>query len=593
MSTAPLTSTVGAIDVTSLVSSLMSNEAQELTPLTTAAASYNAELSAYSSVSSALSTFQTALSQLNSAAFSAQSATIANSGIANATTGVGVTSSAFTTTINSTADISPQSQIIQSAGMNAATIFNAGDSIALQVGTNTPTFVTLSSNTTLPGLVDAINNAQTNVSASIVTDGNGSHLVLQATSSGTANTIKVSSNGSLSAFAYNPSAGAPSTMTQTQAPQDQLAAISGSYNIAVTSLAASDKIESAAITDGTTYNSSSGILAIKTGTGATALIQPTSNTLSGIRDAINASDAGVNATIVDDGTSSHLVLTSENSGAANTITVTGTGDFASLSTGSWTDSSGTTEASTMTTEQAAQDATVIVDGVPITSSSNTITNAVNGVTLNLNSVTTASDNYSLTIANNPSGVQTTAQAFVSAYNALIGVLNPLNSYDSTTSTGGALQGDSTLTSIQNQIRNALIQPVTDGGALQTLNDVGISLQTDGTLALDSTTLTTATTNSFNDISALFNSPTDGIVTSLNTLLTSMLDPTTGIVANRTTGIQSSLTSNAASQTAMETQMTADQAMYTAEFTALNVTLTTMQSTQAALTTELAGLVTTS
>jgi flagellar hook-associated protein 2 len=586
MSTSPLTSTVGAIDVTSLVSSLMSNEAQELTPLTNAAASYNAELSAYSSVSSALSTYQTALTQLNSAAFSAQSATIANSG-----TGTGITTSAFTTTINSTADISPQSQIIQSAGMNAATIFNAGDSIALQVGTGTPTFVTLSSNTTLAGLASAINGAQSNVVASITTDGSGSHLVLQATNSGTANTIQVSSNGSLSSFAYNPTAGTPSTMTQTQAPQDQLAAISGSYNISVTSLAASEKLQSAAIPDGTTF--SSGLLAIKTGTGATAVIQPTSNTLSGIRDAINASDAGVNATIVDDGTNSHLILTSQNSGAANTITVTGTGDYASLSSGSYTNSSGTVVPSTMKVQQAAQDATVIVDGVPITSSSNTITNAVNGVTLNLNSVTTASDNYALTIGNNPAGVQTTVQSFVSAYNTLIGVLNPLNAYDATTQSAGALQGDSTLTMIQNQIRNALIQPVGDSGPLQTLNDVGVSLQADGTLALNATTLTAATTNSFNDISALFNSPTDGIVTSLNTLLTSMLAPTTGIVANRTAGLQSSLATNAANQATMQTQLTADQAMYTAEFTALNVTLTTMQSTQAALTTELAGLTTTS
>jgi flagellar hook-associated protein 2 len=232
-----------------------------------------------------------------------------------------------------------------------------------------------------------------------------------------------------------------------------------------------------------------------------------------------------------------------------------------------------------------------VDGVSITSQSNTITNALNGVTLNLNSVTATNDNYSLAVANNPSGVQSTAQSFVNAYNTLIGVLNPLTSYNATTKAAGALQGDSTITTIKNQILNTIIKPVTDGGPLQTLNDVGISVQKDGTLALDTTKLTTATTNSFSNISALFNSPTDGIVTSLNTLLTSMLAPTIGIVAGRTAGIQASLTSNTANQTQMQAQLTADQAMYTAEFNALNVSLTTMQNTQAQLTSELAGLTT--
>lgn len=581
--TAPLTSTVGAIDVTALVSSLMSNEAKSLTPLTTAAASYNAQLSAYSSISSALSTYQTSLTQLNSAAFSAQSATVANSG-----TGTGITTSAFTATVNSTANVSPKSQIIQSAGMNAATTFAAGDSIAIKLGSNTPTFITLSSTTTLTGLANAINSAQSKVGASIVTDSNGSHLVLQAATSGSSNTIQISSNGSLSVFGYNPAAGAPSTMTQTQAPQDQVAAISGNYNIAVTSLAAAAKIKSAAFPDGTT-SFNTGILAIKTGTNTTTLIQPTSNTLAGIRDAINTSTAGVNATIVDDGTSSHLVLTANNAGAANTITVTGTGDYGSLSTGSWTNSSGTVVPSTMTVQQAPQNATVIVDGVSITSQSNTITNAINGVTLNLNSVTATNDNYSLAVANNPSGVQSNAQSFVNAYNTLIGVLNPLISYNATTKAAGALQGDSTVSTIKSQILNALIKPVSDGGPLQTLNDVGISVQKDGTLALDTTKLTTATTNNFSSISALFNSPTDGVVTSLNTLLTSMLDPTTGIVAGRTAGIQASLTSNTANQTQMQAQLTADQAMYTSEFNALNVTLTTMQSQQSQLTSELAGL----
>jgi flagellar hook-associated protein 2 len=583
--TGPLTSTVGAIDVSQLVGQLMANEGKALTPLTTAASSYNAQLSAYGSVSSALTTFQNALAQLNSAAFSAQKATISNSA-SGSTTSTG----AFSASIDTASTSSPQAQIIQSAGMDAATSFNAGDSLAIKVGTKSPVFVTLGSNTTLGGVVDAINNAKTDVQASIVTDDTGSHLVLESDTSGTANTIRVTGNGSLSQFAYDPASGAATTMAQTQAPQDTVAAISGSYNIAVTALAQNEKLKSAGFPDGQTF--SNGILAIKTGTGTTTVIQPGSNTLTGIRDAINNSSAGVNATIVDDGTNSHLVLTSKNPGVANTITVTGTGDFSPFSTAATTDNSTTpptTTPSGMEVLTKAQDASITVDGVAITSTSNTVTNAIPGVTINLNTVSTADDQYGLAISNDASGVQATAQSFVSAYNALIGTLGPLTSYNATTKAAGALQGDSTATGLINQIRNALIQPVPDGGPLQTLNDVGISLQKDGTLALDSTKLTTATTTNFNDIQTLFNSPTDGIITSLTTLLTSMTDPTTGIVANRTNGIQASLTANTAAQTQIQTRLTADQAMYTAQFNALNVTLSTMQNTQAQLTSELAGL----
>jgi flagellar hook-associated protein 2 len=586
----PLTSSVGAIDVSQLVSSLMSSEAQQLTPLTTAASSYNAQLSAYGTVSSALSTFENALTSLNSAAFSAQKSTISNSGTSG-TIGT-VTTGAFTADINTAATTTPQSQVIQSTGINATTSFTAGDSLAIKVGTASPVFVTLGSNTTLGGVVDAINNANTGVEASITTDDTGSHLVLTADTSGTANTIRVTGNGTLSQFAYDPAAGTPSTMTQTQAPQDVVAAISGSYDISVTQLAQNEKIKSASIPDTQTFNNSSGVLAIKTGTNTTTLIQPTSNTLTGIRDAINASNSGVNATIVDNGTSSNLVLTSSTPGAANTITVTGTGDYSQFSTASTTDNTTTPPTVTpskMSVMQPAQDAIVNVDGVPITSPTNTVTNAIAGVTLNLTTITSPADDYSMSVSNDASGVQSTAQTFVNAYNSLIGSLGPLGSYDATTKAAGALQGDSTLSSIINQIRNALIQPVSDGGALQTLNDVGISLQKDGTLALNTTTLTAATTNNFNSIQDLFNSPTDGIVTSLTTLLTSMTDPTTGIVANRTTGIQASLTANAAAQTQMQAKLTADQAMYTTQFNALNVSLTAMQNTQAQLTSELASL----
>lgn len=587
MSTGPLTSSgaVSGLDVPALVAKLMANEQSMLTPLTTAAASYNSQLSAYGTVKSALSTFQSALAKLNATAFSAQKANIINNGTGSTLSA----STPFTADVNTDATSSPKAQIIQSAGIAAGTTFNAGDSMAIKVGSNAPIFVTLTGNQTLQGVADQINAAKTDVEASVITDDQGSHLVLESNTSGTANTIRVTGNGTLSQFAYDQSTNLPTTMTQTQAPQDTVAAVSGSYDIAITSLAQTAKIKSQGYSDSQTFNN--GILAIKVGTNTTAVIQPQANTLAGIRDAINANkDIGVTATVISDGTQSHLVLTANNGGAANTITVTGTGDFGSLSTGSWNDESTnppTVTASTMTSLQTAADAIVTVDGVEIHSPTNTVTNAIPGMTLNLTGLTKTDDKFNLTIGDDSSGVQTAVQSFVTAYNTMASTLGSLTSYNADTKAAGALQGDSSATSIQSQIRNTIIQAVGGTSALQTLNDLGVTFQKDGTLAVDTTKLTKVTKSNFDDIQPLFNG-TNGIATKLNTLLTGMLADG-GIVSTRTAGIKASLDTNTANQATIQARLDADQARYTAQFNALDVTLTNLQQQQQQLTSALAGL----
>jgi flagellar hook-associated protein 2 len=575
---------VSGLDVPGLVSKIMASENQILTPLTTLAASYNAQLSAYGNVKSALSTFESALSALNVASFSAQKPTIINSG-----TGSNLSTNAFTATVNPTDTTTAQAQKLQSAGIDpTTTTYNSGDTLAIKVGSNTSVFITLSANTTITGLADQINAAKANVVASVTTDAQGSHLVLQSNIAGTANTIRVTGNGSLSPFAYDPASGTPTTMTQIQAPQDPIAATSGSYNIAVTALAQNEVVKSAAFSSTQTFNN--GVLALKVGSNPTVLITPTSNTLGGIRDAINNGNLGVNATIVTSGTTSNLVLTAANSGAANTITVSGTGDFGPLSTGTWnndTVSPAVQTATTMVVTQAAQDAAITVDGVTITNSSNQFINPIPGVTINASTVSTSTDKYNLSVSNDASGVQTAANRFVSAYNAVAQSLSGMTAYNASTKAAGPLQGDSAVTGIQNQLRNALIQAVGTAGSLKTLNDVGISLQKDGTLALDTKKLASATTNSFNDIQKLFTS-TDGVVTRLNTIVTGMLSDT-GVVSMRTSGLQTSLKMNSDRLAQMQLTLDATQARYTAQFNALDVTLTNLQGTQSALTSQLASL----
>ncbi|MBW9333404.1 MULTISPECIES: flagellar filament capping protein FliD [Herbaspirillum] len=682
-STGTISTSAGPLDVSTLVSQLISAESQtQLTPLTTQASSYNTLISAYGSLKSALSSYQSAIKALTAASFSSQKSSVSNAG-----TGSNLTTDPFTADVNSDNSTKILAQKLQSAGVSSGTTYNAGDSIAIKVGTNSPTFITLQANSTLAGVRDAINASKAGVTASITTDGSGDHLVLESTAGGTANTIKVTSNNSLSAFAYDPSSSTPSTMTQIQAPRDATKAASGTYSVAVSQLAQTQKLSSASIAPGTTFDN--GILAIKTGTGSTAIIQPATNTLAGVRDAINSSDAGVNATIVSDGTNDHLVITAKDSGAANTIKITGTGNYSVFSA----DPSGTVISPNVTTGQTytsgtlslkvgdttvainptangsgnidlnqvvsaingasagvtasisndgsndhlvltptgssataavsltgtgdysgltmsgmgqllkAQDAKLSIDGVAVTSTSNKVENVISGVTLNLAKVTTSADNFTLNISNDTSGISTAANSFVTAYNTLAKAVAGMTAQTPSTTLGQAntsapLASESSVQTIMNQLRNTLFATVDGGNGISSLSDIGISFQKDGTLALDATKLSTATTNNFAGIANLFTgtdpdttnttSSKNGIVTKLQTLLTNLLSDS-GIIASKTNGLQASLKINQDRQSTVQTRLSNLKDDYTNQFNRLNTTLASMQSTQSYLTQQLASL----
>lgn len=311
----------GGLDVAGIVSQLMKAESRSMIPLTKQASSFQSLMSAYGTLKSSVSTFQSALNDLSNVTFSAQKMQVTN-------TGSGTTTDPFSAAINVDTATKALPQIIQSETIAAGTTFRSGDSIAIQVGKEPPKFVTLSSDQTLQQLVQTINDAKTGATASIVKDADGEHLALESNASGSGNTMKVFANGSLSAFGYNTSNTSPTTMKQTQAPRDVTVAAAGVHDISITQLAQAHKLKTPGFDADTTFGS--GLLAIKTGTGTTTLISPKSPTLAGVRDAINASDAGVTASIVNDGNKSHLVISSKESGANNAIKITGTESFAAF-----------------------------------------------------------------------------------------------------------------------------------------------------------------------------------------------------------------------------------------------------------------------
>lgn len=367
-------------------------------------------------------------------------------------------------------------------------------------------------------------------------------------------------------------------------------AAAGVFTIEVTQLAQQHKLTSAGVADAT-VSLGSGSLNIKVGDDDEVVVTPTDYSLQGIRDAINESDAGVTATIVNDGTANgnHLVITSKDSGAANTVKITATD--ASLSQFDYDPASpvlydADTPPAGMSQLQAAQDAGLKVDGIPITKPSNTITDAIQGVSLNLIQISGTTP-VTITVGQDTGTVKTSIDNFVKAFNDLKQTIGKLTAYDPTTKIGGPLVGDAGARSVLNQIRGVLTESITGAGSLGLLSDIGVSFQKDGTLALDNSKLQKAIDENFEDVAKLFTS-TEGFATQLNSLAGDML-ATDGLIASRTDGLNNSIQNIKKREDSMQARLDSIEERYRAQFIALDQALSSMQSTSAYLTQQLSAL----
>lgn len=315
---------------------------------------------------------------------------------------------------------------------------------------------------------------------------------------------------------------------------------------------------------------------------ASITIDSTNNTLEGIRDAINSAAMGVTATIVNDGSGTpyRLALTSGSSGASNSMKITTSGGDGSIGSLLGYDPAGTQN---LTQTIAAQNADLTVNGIAITSASNTVSEAIQGVTLTLTNTTAAP--ASLTVARDTTAINTAASGFVEAYNALASQIKSRSAYATNGSTGGALAGDGTLRVMQDQLRGIFNTPAS-GGTLTSLAEVGIAFQKDGSLSLDSSKLNSAISANFSDVTNLFSSST-GFATRLADWAQSTLDPG-GLIDTRTQSLNKYVQDRNDEIDRLENQMTALQKKYTAEYTNLNLLLSRMNSTSTYLTQQLSS-----
>jgi len=235
----------------------------------------------------------------------------------------------------------------------------------------------------------------------------------------------------------------------------------------------------------------------------TQTVTITDGSLQGIRDAVNKAGIGVTASIVFDGSYQRLSFAADQTGAANSLEVTVQDSDANNS-----DSSGlsllafNSTATNLNQTQASQDTVGLnIDGIAVSSASNTLTDTIEGLSIELKAAGTTT----LNVALDKNNVSSAINSLVEKYNALVTTINDLSSFDPETKRSGLLNGNGVLRSIDSQLRRLLSDPVQNpGGPFKLLTDIGISRNSkDGTLVLDNTKLDAAISSHFDDIASLF------------------------------------------------------------------------------------------
>lgn len=286
---------------------------------------------------------------------------------------------------------------------------------------------------------------------------------------------------------------------------DSTKASRGSYSVNVTSLASAQALASQSVfADKDSTSVGQGSLQLSVGDKVTEItIDAGNDTLQGLANAINESDAGVSAGVIDTGSGYQLVMSAGETGTANAVSITATEDAAAPGLASFAfDPADPTVNPDMLETIAANDAVMEINGIAVTRSSNTFENVIDGLTFDVKDkgASTVSVNQDL------DAVSDRVQGFVDKFNGLQSTIESLAGFNSETGQGSMLTGDSTVRGIQNQLRGILtrVVPGMENASVRSLADVGITTDWEtGGLEFDRTKFEEKLKSNPDDVTALF------------------------------------------------------------------------------------------
>ena len=244
-------------------------------------------------------------------------------------------------------------------------------------------------------------------------------------------------------------------------------------------------------------------------------IDEENSSLRGIQQTINQANAGVRASIINDGTGYRLILNSEKSGVENSLRISISDDDVNdedqfgLSLLAYNPiattelEGGTASGKNLEEASVAKNALFSIDGINISSGKNEIKDSIPGITLNLKKLTEQGIE-SFKVEKETAGIKQSIQSFVSSYNELMTTVSTLTGFDAESGQAGPLSGDSAIRGITDQIRRRLSTSF-DGinENLTALSSIGIKSSLDGSLSLDDFKLDTAIEKHAGEIAHLF------------------------------------------------------------------------------------------
>lgn len=329
----------------------------------------------------------------------------------------------------------------------------------------------------------------------------------------------------------------------------------------------------------------------------TVNVEAAKMTPEGIRDAINQANKEVSASLVNSGTGVMLVLTNAKTGANQHMRLSvsdpdgNNSDNAGLSQLAYNPAASVGNGKNMSERVAAQDARVKIDGISITSRTNTLDQSIAGLTISL--LKTNDDSpTTMTTTRDDSQVKTAVNSFITAYNNLNKLVRDLTKYDATKREAAILNGESTVRNVLSQVRGLLSRQY-GSTSLPTLSELGITTQSDGSIRLDATKFDSTFSSKRDAVVALFTQSTggtegDGFAGTVEDLITSLTD-NNGLLDARTDGLNASLKNLNSKEDQMEARLSQIEQRYRTQFVTLDRNLNSLQSLSAYLQQQLASI----
>lgn len=502
------------IDTGSLVSGLVSATYDPKdAALKTKETANTAKISQLATLTSGIDTFASALNTLISGGTLSTQPSSSDTSILTAKAKAGASIGGLSATLE-VRQLAKAQSLVSDYYANSGTALGLG-SLTLATAAGKTFNITIdASNNSLAGVARAVNATNSGVVASVVTDANGARLVLKG------------QTGSANSFSLLPGANSDASLNKL------------SYGVQSMKLIGADVASSYYMTDSSSVPVGQGDMTLTVGgVSQTITIDASHDNLDGLVSAINGAGLGVTARVATDPNGSFLVIDDANGGTPSfTLTPSNTAQagLARFAYGAATPQ--------MTQAQGAQDAIIRMDGVDIARPSNTIDDVIDGVTLNL---VTAQPGASVTLgATRPTDAITQAVSdFVAAYNELKTQIDTATASANTSADGtaGALYGNSSIREMQRQLSRLTSTVLTTAGTgPQTLAEIGVSTNRDGSLTLTSATLTAALNANPDAVEAMFN-PTQHSSNPLLKITSAMgaTKPGTYSVANVTASVNGS------------------------------------------------------